>query len=84
MHARDKLVLLGDRLPFPHQSAVRGAVRLRELRPRAGRSLWRGIYARIGPGFVVLAVGPEARRDPQGFQAALARAHHRLAELEGL
>jgi len=37
-HARDKLEVLGESLPFPHQSAVRGARGLRELRPRAGRS----------------------------------------------
>lgn len=37
-HAIEKLEALGDRLPFPHTSAVKGADRLRELRPRAGRS----------------------------------------------
>ncbi len=83
MHARDKLVLLGDRLPFPHQSAVRGMARLRELRPRAGRSPWRGFYARSGSRFVVLAVCPEAHHDRQGFQRAVAQAYERLAQLEG-
>jgi hypothetical protein len=34
-----KLEALGSRLPFPHQSAVRGAS-VRELRPRSGRSPW--------------------------------------------
>jgi hypothetical protein len=45
--AVDKLRELGPHLPFPHASAVRGneGAGLRELRPRAGRSPWRAIYA---------------------------------------
>lgn len=31
--AFEKLVALGDKLPFPHQSSIRGAKNLRELRP---------------------------------------------------
>ena len=31
-HAREKLMALGDHLPYPHQSAVKGVARLRELR----------------------------------------------------
>ena len=42
----EKLEALGkSRLPFPHQSAVRGA-EVRELRPRSGRSRWRAFYHR--------------------------------------
>ncbi len=37
-NAIDKLGALGPALPYPHSSDVRGADRLRELRPRAGRS----------------------------------------------
>jgi hypothetical protein len=41
MHAVEKLAAAGPTLPFPHQSNVKGAERLRELRPRGGRSQWR-------------------------------------------
>jgi hypothetical protein len=83
MHAREKLVALGARLPFPHQSDVRGAPRLRELRPRAGRSPWRGIYAWVQGRFVVLSVGPEAEQDPRGYARSVAQAYERLAQMEG-
>jgi hypothetical protein len=80
--AVDKLIALGDRLPFPHQSAVKGST-VRELRPRAGRSRWRALYSRVGKQFVIAAVGPEAKVDPQGFARAVAAAERRLAETEG-
>jgi hypothetical protein len=35
----------GHDLGYPHSSAVRDADRIRELRPRAGRSPWRGSTA---------------------------------------
>ena len=79
--ALDKLEAFGDRLPFPHQSSVRGASPIRELRPRAGRSPWRGFYARTGDVFVLLAVGPEAEADPPRFARAAAVARQRLQEL---
>jgi hypothetical protein len=72
---------LGDTLPFPHQSAVRGAEGLRELRPRAGRSPVRGLYQRIGDAFVLLAIGPEAEVDRQGFDQAVRVAKERLNDL---
>jgi hypothetical protein len=81
-HAREKWETLGPQLPYPHQSAVRGAKSLRELRPRAGRSPWRPIYSRVGDVFVVLAVGPEAEVDRQGFNKAVAAAQERLREIE--
>jgi hypothetical protein len=43
----EKLEALGSRLPFPHQSAVRGAS-VRELRPRSGRSPWRAFTGAQG------------------------------------
>lgn len=43
-HAMLKLRELGPALPFPHSSAIRGGDRIRELRPRAGRSRWRAFY----------------------------------------
>lgn len=80
-HAREKLIALGDRLPFPHQSAVRQGAPLRELRPRGGRCRWRPLYARVGAGFVILVVVPEAEVDPRGFRRGVEVALHRLSEL---
>lgn len=82
LHAQEKLVALGDGLPYPHQSAVMGSSPLRELRPRAGRSPWRGLYARIGDRFIVLAVCPEAHVDRRGFDRAVRQAGRRLVEVE--
>ncbi|MGH9087334.1 MAG: type II toxin-antitoxin system RelE/ParE family toxin [Acidimicrobiales bacterium] len=81
--AVEKLSVLGQQLPFPHQSAVQGSGGLRELRPRSGRSRWRGIYARVGDSFVVLAVVPEAGVDRRGFDRGIAAARRRLQEVEG-
>jgi hypothetical protein len=44
INAEAKLAALGPGLPYPHSSAVQGADRLRELRPRGGRSPWRALY----------------------------------------
>lgn len=83
-HAADKLEAMGDLLSFPHQSAVKGAENLRELRPRGGRSPWRAFYRRVGRGiFVIAAVGPEAQANPRGFQRAVRVATERLAALQG-
>ncbi len=83
INAEAKLATFGPALPYPHSSAVRGADRLRELRPRGGRSPWRALYRQVGDEFVVAAVGPEAEVDPRGFAAACRRAEARLAEMEG-
>jgi hypothetical protein len=64
LHAIEKLQALGPLLPFPHQRDVRGAEDVRELRPRAGRSPWRGFYRRMGATFAIAAVGSEAKVDP--------------------
>lgn len=77
-HAVDKLQAFGPRLPFPHQSAVREAPGLRELRPRAGRSPWRALYTRVRREFVISAIGPEAQVDRQGFRKAVRKALARL------
>ena len=82
-HAREKLVALGDRLPFPHQSGVQGHPRLRELRPRAGRCRWRPLYAKVGTAFVILAIAPEAEVDLRSFEKAVLAANRRLREVEG-
>jgi hypothetical protein len=75
-----KLEVLGSRLSFPHQSAVRGAT-VRELRPRSGRSPWRGFYRRTGPEhFFVGSIGPEATVIPKGFKRAVRLAEQRLTE----
>jgi hypothetical protein len=77
-HAAEKLAALGPALPFPHQSAVRGATGLRELRPRAGRSQWRALYRRRGDRFIIAAVAPEAEDNQQGFDQAVRWAQQRL------
>ena len=82
IHAVEKLEALGPALPFPHQSNVQGADGLRELRPRAGRSPWRGFYGQLGKTFVLAAVGPEAKVDPRGFKRAVRAATSRMAEIE--
>ena len=75
-----KLEALGNRLPFPHQSAVRGAT-VRELRPRSGRSPWRAFYRRTGEeNFLVGSIGPEAQVNPKGFKRAVRLAEQRLTE----
>jgi hypothetical protein len=76
-----KLGVYGPQLGYPH-TGVRHADRLRELRPRAGRSAWRALYRQVGEVFVVAAVGPEAQSDPRGFERAVRRALQRLADLE--
>ena len=76
-----KLRAAGPALGFPHQSAMRGT-NLRELRPRAGRSRWRGLYRRVSNQFVVAAIGPEAMIDQRGFDRAVATALARLSEIE--
>jgi hypothetical protein len=83
-HAVEKLISVGPRLPFPHQSAVKGkrGKGLRELRPRAGRSPWRPLYRALGDRLVILAVGPEAHVDTRGFNDAVERAQSRFEELE--
>jgi hypothetical protein len=77
-HAVEKLAALGPRLPYPHQSAVQGQRGLRELRPRGGRSPWRGLYERRGGAFVIAAVAPEAEMDSRGFGRAVRLARRRL------
>ena len=79
--AVEKLEAYGDSLGFPHTSNIRNADRLRELRPRAGRSPWRAVYRRIGDTLVIAAIGPEANVDPRGFRAAVQHAEGRLAEV---
>lgn len=77
-----KLQAIGPALGYPHTSAVQGASQLRELRPRAGRSPWRGLYRLVGDQFVIAAIGPEAQHDPRGFRRACDTAAKRLSELE--
>jgi len=85
VHAAEKLEAEGRRLGHPHSSAIQGEAGrgLRELRPRGGRSRWRPIYRQVTPDtFIILAVGPEAQIDRPGFDAAVARAQLRLAEID--
>lgn len=80
-NAVEKLKAMGPNLLAPHQSNVEGATSLRELRPRAGRSPWRGFYRRIGDVFVIAAVGPEAQEDRRRFDQAVKAAQRRLDEV---
>ncbi|MCM1012467.1 MULTISPECIES: type II toxin-antitoxin system RelE/ParE family toxin [unclassified Brevibacterium] len=77
-----KLALLGPSLPYPHSSAVRSAEKLRELRPRGGRSITRALYRQFGEVFVVGAYGPEAQHDRKGFAKACRDAELRLNQIE--
>jgi|SRR6516165_2573902 hypothetical protein len=77
-----KLEAIGPDLPHPHSSAVIGAEKLRELRPRAGNSPWRALYRQVGEVFVVAAVCPEAENDSRGFKRGCDDAAERLAQLE--
>jgi len=82
-HVMLKLRELGPALPFPHSSAIRDADRLRELRPRAGRSRWRAFYRQVGDViFVVAAIGPEAAVKPKAFTRAVRAAEDRLNKIE--
>jgi len=83
LNVAEKLAVHGPALPFPHQSDVRGAPSLRELRPRAGRGPWRALYRRVGDTFVIAAIGPEAEVDHRGFDRMVAAARNRLVDLEG-
>jgi len=77
-NAISKLEQAGEALAYPHSSSVRGAVSLREPRPRAGRNAWRGFYRRIRAEIVIGAFGPEAQTDPPGFARAVYAAEQRL------
>jgi hypothetical protein len=77
-----KLESIGPALGYPHTSDVREAPGLRELRPRQGRSPWRGLYRQVGDILVIAAVCPEAESDPRGFSRGCAAALARLDELE--
>jgi len=81
-NAVEKLKNLGPDLPFPHASDVRGAPRLRELRPRRGRCQWRALYVRDGGRFIIAAIAPDGDSDRRGFAMSCERALQRLAERE--
>jgi len=65
-----------ERLGYPHTSHVRGADRLRELRPNAGHSAWRAFYRRIGDRWWV---GAFSAHD---YAGAARRAEARLDRVE--
>jgi phage-related protein len=67
MNAVEKLEALGPNLRFPHVSAVLGFPGLYELRPQAGRSRHRPLFAKFANVYVILAIAPEARADRRGF-----------------
>ncbi len=72
----------GGRVGHPHTSGLRGSGRgLRELRPRSGRSRVRVIHVRRGDAIELLALAPDGRSDPRGFERAVARARQRLTTM---
>lgn len=79
-NAIGKLEAVGIGLGYPHTSQVVGR-QLRELRPRQGRSAWRAFYARVENVLIILAIGPEAKHNPRGFEAAVKEAERRLGQL---
>lgn len=81
-NAIEKLKTSGPSLPYPHSSNVVGANKLRELRPRGGRSVIRPLYRQFGGTFVIGAYAAEAQSDKRGFKKACAAAERRLAEVE--
>lgn len=82
LNAVAKLEALDAHLPFPHQSTVKGALALRELRPRSGRSPWRAFYRQLGDVFVIAAIGPEAQVNPRAFERTVRSAISRLDAIE--
>jgi hypothetical protein len=81
-HAQRVFEALGRDPGYPLTSAVRGSrLRgLRELRPRAGRSRFRVLFVDDENVLILLALAPEARRDPRGFRRAVRVAEQRRAE----
>jgi hypothetical protein len=69
-----KLKDLGPDLPSPHMKSLRGEADLFELRPKQGSCEARPIYARIGRGFLVLAVAAKKK----DFEGAVVAARERL------
>jgi hypothetical protein len=55
--------------------------KLREFRPRQGRSRWRPLYVIAGDEVRMIALAPEATHDPVGFRRAVDRAEDRLGEM---
>jgi len=80
--ALGKLREIGPALGHPHTSNVQSARNLREVRPRQGRSPWRGLYRQIGQVFVVGGIGPEATVDPKAFKRCVRLADDRLDDVE--
>ena len=81
-NAMKKLEAIGPALGHPYSSAVQSSDRIRELRPRAGRSPWRAFYRRIDDVFLVGSVGPEAQVDSRLFNKAVRAAEKRINEVE--
>lgn len=78
----EKLLVNSSQLGWPHSSEVKGADKLRELRPRQGRSPWRPLYRRIGPVFWIAAIAPEAEVDRHEFNRKCRAAEQRLTTIQ--
>lgn len=81
-NAIDKLRQFGPTLGAPHSSQVKGATKIRELRPRQGRSTTRPLYRQVGPNtFVIASIAPEVETDRRGYKRAVEHAEERLKSL---
>lgn len=82
-NAELKLASTGMQLGYPWTSAVRGpgGSGLRELRPRAGRSRVRVLYAQRSAVTILLALAPEGGDNARGFRRAVEMAQHRLSAM---
>jgi len=81
----DILARLGPKTVEPHSKAIKGARKLRELRPGGGQVAVRPIYLQLdAETFEVLAIGPEAIVDRKGFAAAVLRARERAKHDHGV
>lgn len=78
-----KLKASDGRLGYPWTSAVRGPDRggLRELRPRAGHSRVRVLYAQRSSMTLLLALAREGGDNPRAFHRAVLAAQRRLAAM---
>lgn len=74
---------IGPGLVEPHSKKIQNTKKLRELRPKGGRSTVRAFYVqRSEREFIILAIGPEADADPSGFKAAVQRTRDRARDLD--
>jgi hypothetical protein len=84
LKSADQLKRSGPLLVEPHSKPVKGTRRLRELRPKGGRSTVRLLYAKVGINtFAILGIAVEVKV-PAKFNSAIAKARRRAKEHYGI